>query len=211
MKESLAAALALAIAAVSHAAIVGVELGYGPRTDPLPLGDYSLGLLPPDPSDLFTDVMSIPGTPPLAGDPTFSIPLNHRKVDFGWAGWSAGFPGTWDMSVYYTNGASSVTIGLPAGTAAFAFWASPNAFGEFEVTATAQDGTAVQQFLDTAEAYSFGYGFYGTEGSLLTSIKITADPAASGFAIGEFYGALIPEPASLSLLVLGALALRRRG
>jgi hypothetical protein len=197
----------LAFAAAANAAIVGVALGSGPRSSPMTLGPYTnVTLLPADPSGVFSSVTSVPGVPPLTGPVGFSAALSHRKIGSGWMTWSQPWTPGWDTSVYYQS-TSSVTINLPAGTAAFAFWAEPNAFVLAQIKATAQDGTVVTQ-TPHGSSGAMGYGFYGTGGSLITSITVVADASASGFAIGEFYG--IPEPTSLSLLALGGLALLRR-
>jgi hypothetical protein len=196
----------LAFVGAANAAIVGVALGSGPRTDPLTLGPYSCPLLPPDTRPLgYFPVTDIPGVPPLTGNPTFSIALGHAKIGAGWATWSPGSPATWDKSMYWTQGAFSVTIGLPAQTAAFAFFAEPNPFQLHVITATADDGTTVTQ-TPHGSAGAMGYGFYGTGTTTIKSITVSSPTA--DFAIGEFYG--IPEPTSLSLLALGGLALLRR-
>jgi len=199
----------LAFAAAANAAIVGVALGSGARTDPMPLGPFSLKLLPADTTAVFSTVTSVPGTPPLTGPVGFSFGLSHRKIGSGWATWSPGSPATWDKSVYYTNLQGSVTMNLPAGTAAFAFYAEPNPFGQYTFTVTANDGTKIVQDAHGSSGAA-GFGFYGTGGTLITSITAAiTGPSVTDFAIGEFYGA-VPEPTSLGLLAVGALALLRR-
>jgi hypothetical protein len=207
MKKALAVALVLTVVAASHAAI-----SYFPippttvRTDPLVgPGPYPLDLTDADPSGVFADVTTVPGTPDC-GPITFSIPMSHRKIGLGWATWSAGSPATWDTSVYYTNGALSVTIGLPALTKGFAFFAEPNPFGLWEITATDQDGTPHVQTIE-GFAGAAGFSFYGTGATTLSSVTVSS---TVDFAVGEFYITCVPEPASLGLLALGALAVLRR-
>jgi len=65
--------------------------------------------------------------------------------------------------VYYSNGATSLSIILPTDTAAFLFYAEPDPFQVFTIEATAQDGTVISQNVD-GFAGAAGYGFYGTVG-----------------------------------------------
>lgn len=205
MRRMLAICCLLVFVAGANAAIVGVALGSGARTDPLPIGPYSAKLLPADTSSVFATVTSVPGSPPLTGPVGFSIGMSHRKIGSGWATWSPGSPASWDKSVYYTNGAASMTVNLPAGTAAFVFYAEPNPFGQYTFTVKAQDGTTLVQDAHGSSGAA-GFGFYGTGGSLISSLTVSS---TTDFAIGEFYGA-VPEPTSLGLLAVGALALLRR-
>lgn len=184
----------------ANAAIVGFDAGTG--APPALLGPYTISALPDDTRAVIGDVSDAPGSPPLSGDITFSLPLSHREIGSGWATWSHGYTG----DVYYTNGATSVTIGLPAGTGAFLFYAEPNPFEVWSITAEAHDGTTLTRDVDGSGGAN-GFGFYGTGGSELASITVSS---GVDFAIGEFYGARVPEPATLSLLALGALTLLRR-
>ena len=200
MKKIAALTCVLALAAVSNAAIVAVEHGIG--TPPATLGSFAISALPVDGTGTFTDVTSAPGNPPLTGDVGFSTSMNVRRIASGWATWSHGYTGV----VYYTNGATSMTMSLPADTGAFLAYVEPNPFTWQTFTATADDGTSVS-FSAHGSSGANGFGFYGTGGTTITSIAVTG---STDFAIGEFYGAVVPEPGSLALLGLGGLALIRR-
>lgn len=192
----------LACAAFSQAAIIGVA--HGPGAPPAMLGPWAISALPQDTQPTgYTPVTTVPGSPPLTGPVTFSIPLLHAQVGWDWATWSHGY----SDDIYWTGGAYEVTVNLPAGTAAFLLYAEPNPFGPYQIDAIANDGTTVSQMPD-GYAGACGYGFYTTGGSTIASIKVTS-PSAD-FAIGEFYGAQIPEPASFGLLAVGVLAVLRR-
>jgi hypothetical protein len=202
MKHTSIAIALLTWAAAAQAAIVGVALGSGPRKDPMPLGPYMVSLLPPDPSPIFSSVTLVPGSPPLTGPVGFDEVMSHRKIGSGWATWSPGHPPTWDDSVY-AYFTSSVSIFLPPNTGAFVFYAEQSAFIFSEWTATAQDGTTVTQSIHGSAGAS-GFGFYGTDGVTIESITVVGGQASR--AIGEFYGAQVPEPAGLACLAVGLLA-----
>jgi len=189
----------LAVASVASAAIVAVDHGTG--APPAALGPYAVSALPFDGAAVYSDVTSAPGNPPLTGSVGFSVASSVRQIGMGWATWSHGYTG----KVYYSNGAYSVTLDLPSDTAAFLTYVEPNPFSWQTVTVTAQDGTSITQSV-TGSSGAHGFGFYGTGGSTIDTLTISS---GTDFAFGEFYGA-VPEPSTLGLLGIGALALIRR-
>lgn len=188
------------IAASASAGIDGVQLGTS-----APPADLVGRPLTPAPFDsrIFSDVTSIPDG--LGGNITTSIPVSVRQIGLGWASWSQGYTG----NVYYTNGATDITVSFAAGTQAAYLYAEPNPFGVFNITATGSDGVATKSFSQGVEgsAGAAGWGFYGTSGSDVQSVRVTSDV---DFAVGEFGTSKVPTPASLALLTLGGLVGSRR-
>jgi len=173
-----------------------------PGTDapPATLGPYTMTPFPEDPRPLFEDVTDLPS--PLGGSILFDIPMSHRRIGEGWATWSHDYTG----DVYYSNAAVSIRMTMPADTAAFYFYVEPGPFSWQTFTATTDDGTtsgAVEVHGYHGAAY---FGFYGTDLDTITYVDIDA---SWDFSVGEF-GIAVPEPTTLSLLVLAALAAVRR-
>jgi hypothetical protein len=168
-------------AVLVSAASAGVvaDLSVGTAAPPAIFGGYTMTPFPLDPRPLMQDVADVPA--PGGGVVGFSPSLNHRRIGDGWATWSHGYTG----DVYYTNGGSSATLTLPANTYAFYFYAEPNNFGLFTITATSNSGASLTQQVEGSAGARF-YGFYGTDGDTIASITVVADSAAGGFAVGEF-------------------------
>ena len=131
-----------------------------------------------DTRPVFDDVSSVPA--PTGGVVGFSPDLNHREIGNGWATWSHGYTG----DVYYTNGATSATMTLPAATKAFYFYAEPNPFDVFEITATTNSGTTSGPIPVDGDGGATYFGFY-TTGLFETIATITVESTVD-FAIGEF-------------------------
>ncbi len=141
---------------------------------------------------------------PLGGVVGFSPDLTHVEVGAGWATWSHGYTG----DVYFTTG-STVTLTLPSGTGAFYFFAEPNVFDVFSITAVADDGSGTTQFVQGLSGARF-FGVYSDDYAAIDHIEITVDAGAGGFAVGEFGAAAVPEPSTLLLMGAGLLATRMR-
>ncbi len=97
---------------------------------------------------------------------------------------------------------------MPPDTGAFYFYAEPNPFGVFLITATADDGTTSGPVSVEGHSGAKYYGFYGTDGSHITSISVTS---AVDFAVGEFGIASppvgIPEFASVAIPAISIIGL----
>lgn len=151
-----------------------------PGTGPPPatLGPYTMARFGADPQPLDADVTGV-ATPSGNGTVGFTPALQHLQVGNGWATWSNGYAG----DVYATGGGTSMTFTLPAGTHAFYFYAEPDPFAVFDITATTQDGTTSGPIAVNGFASAQFFGFY-TDGSVaLQSIQVDSQV---DFAVGEF-------------------------
>lgn len=188
---------ALAVAAFTsqgQAALVGSDLGV--LAPPATLGAFAMTPFGDDGITPIVDISSL--ATPLGGTIGFGAPVSAREIGNGWATWSHGYTG----DVYFSNGATSITVTMPSGTDAFYLYAEPDPFDRFSMTATADDGTLITADVD-GSAGANGFGFHGTAGTKLMSVTISSSVA---FAIGEFgiarSAAAVPEPATLALLGL---------
>lgn len=141
----------------------------------------------------------------------FDVPVQKLVVGSSWSTWP-NQPGSNGTSVYYTGGASSVTMdftgghvlqaGNPVPVDAFGVFIEPTAFGVFDVTLQLAGGGSVTQSVDG----SAGAQFFGWTGLAVTSFTISADPGAQGFAFGQFYEGNtvpVPEPGTYALMLAG--------
>lgn len=150
----------------------------GTGAPPPKLGSYTMKPFGADPRPLNTSVSGVT-VPSGHGTVGFTPALEHLQVGNGWNTWSNGYTG----DVYYTGGGASMTFTLPAGTDAFYFYAEPNPYATFEITATAQNGTTSGPIPVNGFASARYFGFY-TDGSIaLKSIQVDSQV---DFAVGEF-------------------------
>jgi len=89
---------------------------------------------------------------------------------------------------------------------AFYFYAEPNPFATYDITAAASDGTTVTQAVDGNGGAS-GYGFCASSGASIASIAVSSSVDS---AVGEFGIASsstdTPEPSAALIAAVGALA-----
>jgi cell wall-associated NlpC family hydrolase len=170
----------------------------GSAAPPSTLGPYSMTPFPADPQS-FGNVSSVAA--PGSGDVTFAPDLNHLRIGQGWATWSNGYTG----DVYWTNGGTSATMTMPLGTSAFYFYAEPNPFAVFNITATTQNGTSSGPIPVNGFSGARYFGFYTDGSTTLETISISSD---ADFAVGEFgistASALGAVAAQLAKSVVGA-------
>jgi hypothetical protein len=132
---------------------------------------------PPDPRPN-GDVIDVPAPCPVPGVIGFSQAFGHRRIGSGWMSWSHGYTG----DVYYTNGATSVTLTMPAGTSALYFYVEPDPFEEHTFQVTINDSYVCDEF--TAHG-SAGAAYIGVCGNPVETITLTCTSGVA-FAIGEF-------------------------
>jgi hypothetical protein len=179
-------ALALATASfAANAAILYQNLGTA--APPAALGSYTMTAFDQVPQAAipdFTSVSSIPGSP--TGTLSISPSANKRTVpNGGWASaWGHGYAGP----VFFTNGSTTATLTLPAGTKAFYFYMHGDSYGTRTFTATTNSGATSGAIPITTSApggaaSAIGFAFYSTAGETITSITITGD---DDFSVAEF-------------------------
>ena len=123
---------------------------------------------------------SVSGVTGPTGALQFSPSLEHCLIGGCWATWSNGYSG----DVYATT-TDSITITLPAGAQAFYFYAEPDQFATFSISATTDSGATSGAIPVAGQGGAEYFGFYSTSSSALKTITVSAtDP--DGFAIGEF-------------------------
>jgi hypothetical protein len=191
------------LASIGKAGMVGVT--GGTASPSASLGPYTMMPFPTDTQSAgYTPVSSVES--PLGGFVVFDSPLLHAVTPEEWLKWSHDYNG----DVYYTASDRSITLTMPEGTSAFYFYAQPNSFSLHAISANASDGIEISQDVEGYQGASY-YGFYGTEGSMISSITVTCETA--DFAIGEFGIASIPAPSGICLGCIGMnffMWLRRR-
>jgi hypothetical protein len=150
----------------------------GTGAPPSQLGPYGMTRFGKDPQQVGATVTSATSTG--TGRVLFSSPVTHDLVGDGWQTWSNDYTG----DVYDSGTADTLTLKLPGGATAFYFYAEPDDFDEFTMTATAQDGTTSGPIAVQGEAGANYFGFYTSKKkSPLVSISISS---ADEFAVGEF-------------------------
>lgn len=105
----------------------------------------------------------------------------QRCIGAGWATWSHGYVG----DVWYTGGATSQSISLPAGTTAAYAYVEPNPFAvqTCEMTGVGTSGSKSSgTFPVDGSGGAVGVGFHESAGTL-SAIRVTCDV---DFATGEY-------------------------
>ena len=147
----------------------------GTGAPPDTLGPYTMTRFDADPQPTGTYVGGV--VTPTNEVVAFSPALQHDLVGAGWTTWSNGYSG----DVYW--GSANVTITLPGGTPAFYFYAEPDPYDVFTISATAQDGTSSGAISVNGYHGAQYFGFYSKGTSRIASISVTG---SVDFAIGEF-------------------------
>ncbi|MCU0553126.1 MAG: hypothetical protein MUC48_27670 [Leptolyngbya sp. Prado105] len=144
------------------------------------------------------------------GEIEFASKVNKRQIGNGWRSWSHDYRG----AVYFTNASTTLDLKLP-NLIAFDFYAQPDVFLPFKLSAIAQSGTISEVLTQTVDGDSGAkyYGFYSDDPSdPIQAIRITADEGSKGFAIGQMRGAAttIPSPALVPGMIAFSIGLWRK-
>lgn len=160
---------------------------FDPDTDPPPAMQCGCSMTPfplndedPPPGSY---VSSVSSPCPAGGDVEFSIPLSHRRIEgsggYGWWGsWSHDYMG----DVYFTDGATEVTLTLPPASCGFYVYVEPNPFDPHTFKLTVNGTIESDEFIAHGD---HGAAYAGVCGAGLQTITITCVSGAD-FAIGEF-------------------------
>jgi Bacterial Ig-like domain len=178
--------LYLGVSAMPAMAASVVDTSPGTAAPPTTLGPYTMTPFAADSRPLFQGVSDVPA--PDGGTLQFDRSLDHYRIGNGWATWSHGYTGdVYSNFLTASPARDQVVMTLPENTKAFYFYAEPNLRScTCNVTATASDGTTSGPIPVSGESGAQYFGFYTTDGSSLSTIRVDAEAGALGFAIGEF-------------------------
>ena len=158
-----------------------------PGTGPPPstMGPYTMQSFATDATPDGEDVTDVDGP---TGEITFDNPLQHDLAGIDWQTWSNGYSG----DVYEDDTADDdtsdyeATITLPPKTGAFFLYAEPDEFQDFDMSATADDGTTSGDTTVLGEGGAQFFGFYAPCGQSISSVQVTDTGGDSAMAVGEF-------------------------
>lgn len=169
-------------AATAFAAPGSIVFSGAPGTSapPSTLGPYSMTPFAPDSQAVGASVASVAGPTGTLG---FSPSLLHcltPNPDGCWQTWSNNYSGD-----VYATASGSITLTLPPSAKAFYFYAEPDEFMTFSMTASSSDGTTSGPIPVAGFSGARYFGFYATGSATLTTITVAGEDP-DGFAIGEF-------------------------
>ena len=167
------------VATSSAQAAVVFDGSPGTAAPPATLGAYTMQPFAADPRPTYSNVTTVPGP---TGDITFGSERSVARLGDGWATWSHGYTGN-VYPDYSTGGSGFETIAMPANTGAFYFYAEPNPFSVYDISATSATGATSGPVPVDGNAGAKYFGFHATAGDTLVSITINSDV---DYALGEF-------------------------
>jgi len=155
------------------------DAGPGTAAPPTDLCGLPMTPFPTDNRALYSDIIDLPAPCPIPDTGIlFSRAVNHRRINEGWTSWSHGYTG----DVYYTNGATSITLTMPVGTSAVYFYVEPNPLALHTFQVTVNGWFVCEEF--TAHG-SAGAAYIGVCGNPVKMVTVTCTSGVP-FAIGEF-------------------------
>ena len=155
---------ALALAAASFAANAGIAFSnLGTNAPPASIGGYTMTPFDQAPQAAVPGGTSLSVIPcsPFSGNLAVLPATGKRSIGDGWATWSHGYTG-----VVYSecDSTSAITLTLPQDTGAFYFYAEPNDFGTYNVTATSNSGATSVPIAVAGASGANGFAFYADSG-----------------------------------------------
>jgi hypothetical protein len=196
LSMAVVAAATLLMASTAQAAIIWFSPLDPTAAPPTTLGQYTMTAAG---DDLRPNGGVVSDATIAEGVVGFSTSLTHSEVGSGWATWSHGYTG----DVYFST--TSLTLDLPDGVGAFYFYAEPNPFAPFTITAVV-GGSTLSQVVDGFAGAKI-FAVYTDDFAAIDSISVSS---SIDFAVGEFGSAPVPEPSTLLLMGAGLLATRLR-
>jgi hypothetical protein len=193
LKVSLISAAALALLASTGSALAQNNTKMSPTASTLAITATNLGTAAPPATLGGVTMEKVPAGHACTGGAPGSLPSSFgavtgaptdgqpRCVGTGWATWSHGYTG----DVWYTGGATTQVITLPAGVGAAYVYVEPNPFAVVNCSMTATGSSGSQStgtFPADGSGGAVGWGFVEGAGTL-SSIAVSCD---TDFATGTW-------------------------
>jgi hypothetical protein len=122
----------------------------------------------------------------LTGGPTVTGgTVSVRTIGAGWSTWCCGYTG---QVLFETGNSYTGTLSGPVG--GLGMFIEPDNFANYTITLDLSDGSTLSGIVNG----NGGASFFGWTGAGVTDFTVTADAAAAGFAMGDFFTAPVAAP-----------------